>query len=240
MNELSHSFGNETVDPRERERRIREMFRRIARRYDLLNDVMSLGMHRLGKRAMVRAVKPGPGQLIVDLAGGTGDIAHRLAGHGRTVMVVDPSVEMRAAGRPTRHHALHWIASVGEQLPLPDACADAVTISFGMRNFTHVDRALAEILRVLTPGGRWLCLEFSKVAKPLRGPAELFTRTIVPTMGLVLARDRSAYRYLIESISRFPDQQAFANILAEAGFTAVGYRNFGCGIAALHIGTRPA
>lgn len=240
VSDLSHTFGNETVDPRERERRIREMFRRIARRYDLLNDVMSLGMHRLGKRAMVRAVNAGPGQLIVDLAGGTGDIAHRLAGHGRTVMVVDPSVEMMAAGRPTRHHTLHWVASVGEQLPLPDACADAVTISFGIRNFTHIDRALAEILRVLKPGGRLLCLEFSKVAKPLRGPVELFNRGIVPTMGMVLARDRSAYSYLIESINRFPDQQAFADILAKAGFTAVGYRNFGCGVAALHTGTRPA
>lgn len=240
MSDLSHTFGNETVDPHERERRVREVFRRIARRYDLLNDVMSLGMHRFGKRSMVRAIAPGSDQFIVDLAGGTGDIADRLAAHGRTVIVIDPSYEMMAAGRPSRHHGLRWINGVAEQLPLPDASADVVTVAFGIRNFTHIETALAEILRVLKPGGRLHVLEFSRVAGPLRGPVELFNRWVVPAMGAVLAGDKSAYRYLIESISRFPDQETFAGILKQAGFLDVGYRNFGLGVAALHSGTRPA
>jgi demethylmenaquinone methyltransferase / 2-methoxy-6-polyprenyl-1,4-benzoquinol methylase len=239
VSDLSHTFGKRSVDPRERERLVREVFRRIARRYDLLNDVMSLGMHRLGKRSMVRAVQAGPGQVMVDLAGGTGDIAHRLAGHDRKVIVIDPSYEMMAAGRPTRHHAVQWIAGVAEQLPLPDGTVDAVTIAFGIRNFTQIDDALAEILRVLKPGGRLLCLEFSKVAGPLRGPVALFNRWVVPAMGASLAGDKSAYRYLVESISRFPDQESFAELLRQAGFASVGYRNFGLGVAALHWGTRP-
>jgi demethylmenaquinone methyltransferase / 2-methoxy-6-polyprenyl-1,4-benzoquinol methylase len=239
VSDLSHTFGKRSVDPRERERLVREVFRRIARRYDLLNDVMSLGMHRLGKRSMVRAVQAGPGQVMVDLAGGTGDIAHRLAGHDRKVIVIDPSYEMMAAGRPTRHHAVQWVAGVAEQLPLPDGTVDAVTIAFGIRNFTQIDDALAEILRVLKPGGRLLCLEFSKVAGPLRGPVALFNRWVVPAMGASLAGDKSAYRYLVESISRFPDQESFAALLRQAGFASVGYRNFGLGVAALHWGTRP-
>lgn len=239
MSDLSHTFGKQSVDPRERERLVREVFRRIARRYDLLNDVMSLGMHRLGKRSMVRAVQAGPGHVMIDLAGGTGDIAHRLAGHDRKVIVIDPSYEMMAAGRPTRHHAVQWIAGVAEQLPLPDGTVDAVTIAFGIRNFTQIDDALAEILRVLKPGGRLLCLEFSKVAGPLRGPVALFNRWVVPAMGASLAGDKSAYRYLVESISRFPDQESFAALLRQAGFASVGYRNFGLGVAALHWGTRP-
>jgi demethylmenaquinone methyltransferase / 2-methoxy-6-polyprenyl-1,4-benzoquinol methylase len=239
VSDLSHTFGKQSVDPRERERLVREVFRRIARRYDLLNDVMSLGMHRLGKRSMVRSVEAGPGQVLVDLAGGTGDIAHRLAAHDRKVIVIDPSYEMMAAGRPGRHHAVQWIVGVAEQLPLPDATVDAVTIGFGIRNFTEIDDALAEILRVLKPGGRVLCLEFSKVAGPLRGPVELFNRWVVPAMGASLAGDKSAYRYLIESIERFPDQESFAGILRQAGFASVGYRNFGLGVAALHWGTRP-
>jgi demethylmenaquinone methyltransferase / 2-methoxy-6-polyprenyl-1,4-benzoquinol methylase len=239
VSDLSHSFGNRTVDPRERERQVRETFRRIARRYDLLNDIMSLGMHRLGKRSLVRAVGAAPGAVIVDLAGGTGDIAHQLAGHDRRVIVIDPSFEMMSAGYTRRHHALRWVAGTAEQLPLPDASIDCVTISFGIRNFTHIEGALVEILRVLKPGGQLWCLEFSEVIRPLRGPVALFNCVIIPLMGALLAGDRSAYRYLVESIARFPNQEDFADILRQAGFTGVGYRNFGLGVAALHFGTRP-
>jgi demethylmenaquinone methyltransferase/2-methoxy-6-polyprenyl-1,4-benzoquinol methylase len=189
---------------------------------------------------MAWAVNPGAGQCIVDLAGGTGDIAHRLAGVDRQVIVVDPSYEMMAAGRDSRHHALRWVAGTAEQMPLPDASVDAVTIAFGIRNVTRIEDALAEILRVLKPGGRLLCLEFSRVEGPLRVPYELYNRWVIPAIGALIAGDTSAYRYLVESIRRFPDQRTFCGILREAGFTDVWYRNHSMGIAALHVGTRPA
>lgn len=240
MSDLSHTFGNKEVDPREREQLVRDVFRRVARRYDLMNDLMSFGIHRLWKHSLARTVSPGPGQLIVDLAGGTGDVAHRVAGVDRQVIVVDPTYEMMAVGRETRHHALRWVAGTAERMPLPDACADAVTIAFGIRNVTRIEDALAEILRVLKPGGRLLCLEFSTVVGPLRRPYELYNRWVIPAIGTMVAGDKAAYRYLVESIRRFPDQATLCGIFREAGFTEVWYRNFSMGIAALHVGSRPA
>lgn len=240
MSDLSRTFGSQEVDPRERERRVRDVFRRVARRYDLMNDLMSFGIHRLWKRSLAWAVNPGASQLIVDLAGGTGDVAHRVAGVDRRVIVVDPSFEMMAAGRETRHHALRWVAGTAERMPLPDASADTVTIAFGIRNVTRMEDALAEILRVLKPGGRLLCLEFSTVRGPLRLPYALYNRWVIPVIGAMVAGDISAYRYLVESIRRFPDQETFRGILEEAGFTDVWYRNYSMGIAALHVGARPA
>lgn len=240
MPDISRTFGNQEVDPREREQLVRDVFRRVARRYDLMNDLMSFGIHRLWKRSLASTVKPRAGQLIVDLAGGTGDVAHRVAAVDRQVLIVDPSIEMMSVGRETRHHALRWVAGTAEQMPLPDACADAVTIAFGIRNVTRIEDALAEILRVLKPGGRLLCLEFSKMIGPLRAPYELYNRWVIPAIGTMVAGDKSAYRYLVESIRRFPDQQAMCGILREAGFTEVWYRNYSMGIAALHVGSRPA
>ena len=240
MPDLSHTFGSREVDPREREQLVRDVFRRVARRYDLMNDLMSFGIHRLWKRSMAFAANAGPGQLIVDLAGGTGDIAQRLAAGDRQVVIVDPSYEMMSVGRETRHHALRWVAGTAEQIPLPDASADTVTIAFGIRNVTRIEDALAEILRVLRPGGRLLCLEFSKMNGPLRGPYELYNRWVIPLIGTAVAGDKSAYRYLIESIRRFPDQETMCGILRTAGFTEVWYRNYSMGIAALHVGSRPA
>ncbi|HUG98599.1 MAG TPA: class I SAM-dependent methyltransferase [Gammaproteobacteria bacterium] len=240
MSDLSHTFGSKEVDPRERERLVRDVFRRVARRYDLMNDLMSFGIHRLWKRSLAGTVRPGAGQLIVDLAGGTGDVAHLLAAVDRQVIVVDPSFEMMAVGRESRHHALRWVAGTAEQMPLPDASADAVTIAFGIRNVTRIEDALAEILRVLKPGGRLFCLEFSRVIGPLRAPYELYNRWAIPAIGTLVAGDKSAYRYLVESIRRFPDQEALCGILREAGFGDVWYRNYSMGIAALHVGSRPA
>jgi demethylmenaquinone methyltransferase / 2-methoxy-6-polyprenyl-1,4-benzoquinol methylase len=237
--DLSHTFGSQDVDPRERERLVRDVFRRVARRYDLMNDLMSFGIHRLWKRSLAWAVNPGPGEVIVDLAGGTGDVAHRVAEVDRQVIIVDPCFEMMANGRETRHYSLRWVVGTAEQMPLPDASADTVTIAFGIRNFTRMEDALKEILRVLKPGGRLLCLEFSTVIGPLRRPYELYNRWAIPAIGTMVAGDRSAYRYLVESIRRFPDQEAFAQLFREAGFTEVWYRNYSMGIAALHVGTRP-
>jgi demethylmenaquinone methyltransferase / 2-methoxy-6-polyprenyl-1,4-benzoquinol methylase len=238
--DLSRTFGSQEVDPRERERLVRDVFRRVARRYDLMNDLMSFGIHRLWKRSLAFAVNAGPGQRIVDLAGGTGDIAQRVAGVDRQVIIVDPSFEMMAVGRETRHHALRWVAGTAEQIPLPEASADAVTIAFGIRNVTRIELALAEILRVLKPGGRLLCLEFSRVVGPLRAPYELYNRWAIPAIGTMVAGDTAAYRYLVESIRRFPDQETMCGILRDAGFVDVWYRNFSMGIAALHVGSRPA
>jgi len=240
VSDLSHTFGSREVDPRERERLVRDVFRRVARRYDLMNDLMSFGIHRLWKRSLAWVVNPGAGQLIVDLAGGTGDVAQRLAAVDRQVLVVDPGVEMMTVGRETRHHSLRWIAGTAEQIPLPDASVDAVTIAFGIRNVTRIEDALAEILRVLKPGGRLLCLEFSTVVGPLRVPYQLYNRWVIPVIGSMVAGDTSAYRYLVESIRRFPDQQTLCDILRQAGFADVWYRNYSMGIAALHVGSRPA
>ena len=240
MSDLSHTFGSREVDPRERERLVRDVFRRVARRYDLMNDLMSFGIHRLWKRSLAWVVNPGAGQLILDLAGGTGDVAQRLAAVDRQVLVVDPAIEMMTVGRETRHHSLRWVAGTAEQIPLPDASVDAVTIAFGIRNVTRIEDALAEILRVLKPGGRLLCLEFSTVVGPLRVPYELYNRWVIPVIGSMVAGDTSAYRYLVESIRRFPDQQTLCDILRQAGFTDVWYRNYSMGIAALHVGSRPA
>jgi demethylmenaquinone methyltransferase/2-methoxy-6-polyprenyl-1,4-benzoquinol methylase len=238
--DISRTFGSQEVDPREREAMIRDVFRSVARRYDLMNDLMSMGIHRLWKRSFAWAADPRPGQVIVDLAGGTGDVAHLLAGHDRTVIVVDPSVEMMIAGRDSRHHGLKWVAGTAERTPLPDASVDSVTIAFGIRNVTHMPDALREILRVLRPGGRLLCLEFSKVQGPMAMPYELYNRFVIPPLGAMVAGDRRAYRYLIESIRRFPDQEEMKELMEHAGFVDVWYRNFSFGIACMHVGSRPA
>jgi demethylmenaquinone methyltransferase/2-methoxy-6-polyprenyl-1,4-benzoquinol methylase len=239
VTDLSRTFGSQEVDPRERERLVRDVFRRVAGRYDLMNDLMSFGIHRLWKHSLARAVAAGPGQVIIDLAGGTGDVAERVAAHDRRVVVVDPSVEMMLAGRESRPYTLRWVAGTAEAMPLPDAVADTVTIAFGIRNVTGMDAALSEILRVLKPGGRLLCLEFSRPARPMRAPYELYNRWVIPRIGAMVAGDRSAYRYLVDSIRRFPDQEEMKAIVERAGFVDVHYRNYSFGIACLHIGSRP-
>ncbi len=239
MDQLSESFGTRQVSATEREALIRGVFRRVARRYDLMNDLMSLGIHRLWKRSLAWAADPRPGQVLVDLAGGTGDVAHKLAGHDRRVIVVDPSDAMMRVGRETRHHRIRWLAGTAEALPLADASVDTVTMAFGIRNVTRMDAALADIRRVLKPGGRFLCLEFSTPAAPLRPVYERYNEMIIPRLGAAIARDPEAYQYLIESIRRFPDQEAFKTMLEDAGFVDVRYRNVSFGIACIHIAARP-
>ncbi len=239
MDQLSESFGTRQVTATEREALIRGVFRRVARRYDLMNDLMSLGIHRLWKRSLAWAADPRPGQVLVDLAGGTGDVAHKLAGHDRRVIVVDPSDAMMRVGRETRHHRIRWLAGTAEALPLADASVDTVTMAFGIRNVTRMDAALADIRRVLKPGGRFLCLEFSTPAAPLRRVYERYNEMIIPRLGAAIARDPEAYQYLIESIRRFPDQEAFKTMLEDAGFVDVRYRNVSFGIACIHIAPRP-
>jgi demethylmenaquinone methyltransferase/2-methoxy-6-polyprenyl-1,4-benzoquinol methylase len=236
---LSHSFGFQTVDEREREQRIRRVFETVAKRYDLMNDLMSLGIHRLWKRALVRLAAPAAGQRIVDLAGGTGDVAARMAASDRLVAVCDPSVPMMQAGRARGHHHVQWMAGSGERIPLAGASIDTVTIAFGIRNVTRVDDALAEALRVLKPGGRFLCLEFSTPWAPVRPFYNFFSFAVIPRLGALVARAPEAYTYLVESIRRFPDQRDFQALLERAGFVDVQFHNLSLGIACIHVGCKP-
>ena len=243
MNEplpLSRSFGYQNVDALEREQRIRRVFEAVAPRYDLMNDLMSLGIHRWWKRRLVRLAAPASGQCIVDVAGGTGDVAALMAGPDRQVTVVDPSVAMMEAGRSRQLPHIEWQIGTAEQLPMADASVDTVTIAFGIRNATHVDVALAQAWRVLKPGGRFLCLEFSTPVFWLRPLYNAFSFVVIPRLGAWIARSPEAYTYLVESIRRFPNQRSFAQLIEAAGFADVQYRNLSLGIACIHQGTKPS
>lgn len=235
---LDNSFGSETVSPAERQRRIRTLFDDVAGRYDLMNDIMSFGIHRLWKRRFVRGL-PERG-LFVDLAGGTGDVASLAARTtGRQVVVCDPSLEMMRVGKAAADRGpIAWVAGEGERLPFADGTVTALTVAFGLRNVTHLDQALSEAYRVLAPGGRFACLEFSRPLAGFRPFYDLYSYLVIPRLGAWVAGEPAAYQYLVESIRRFPPQKAFAAMLESAGFADVRYRNLSLGIACIHTGTR--
>ena len=247
LSELARSFGAREVDPAEKARRVGEVFARVAGRYDLMNDLMSIGVHRLWKDALVDWLVPRPGMVVLDLAGGTGDVAFRILGRtdGRArVVLADINPAMLAVGRDRAVDG-GWIDSVAvvaadaERLPFRDRSFDAVTIAFGIRNVTRIDRALAEIFRVLKTGGRFLCLEFSRfLLRPLEPLYDAWSFAVVPLLGRLVAGDSDSYRYLVESIRRFPDQETFARAIERAGFSRVRWRNLSGGIAALHSAWR--
>jgi demethylmenaquinone methyltransferase/2-methoxy-6-polyprenyl-1,4-benzoquinol methylase len=243
----SATFGFRDVDPEAKPGLVRSVFDRVARRYDLMNDLMSGGVHRLWKDATVARLNPQPGETIIDCAGGTGDIARRAArmarraqerrgGADTKVVVVDYNAEMVAAGRERGFEPeIAWAVGDAQRLPLPEACAEAYVIAFGIRNVTDIPAALREARRVLKPGGRFLCLEFSRpVTEALRSAYDAYSFKVIPEIGARVAGDRDAYQYLVESIRRFPDQKRFAAMIAEAGFSQVGFTNFSGGVAALH------
>ena len=236
---IDHSFGNHAVSSDERRARIRLVFDAVAPRYDLMNDLMSMGIHRLWKRKLARRVAGVTGQ-VVDLAGGTGDVARLLQHRDRQVIVCDPCLAMMQVGRQRPgSEGLQWLAGEAEKLPLPDASVDLLTVSFGLRNATHLALALTEIYRVLKPGGRFVCLEFSKPAAWLAPFYDLYSYFVIPRLGAAVAGEPQAYQYLIESIRRFPDQQGFTALMSHAGLTEVRWENVSFGIACLHFGTRP-
>ena len=244
---LAHSFGFEPVDPADKAARVRGVFERVAGRYDLMNDLMSAGVHRLWKDALIDWLMPRRGCRYLDVAGGTGDIAFRLLDRldgAAEVVLVDINPAMLTVGRD-RALARGWLAEVlwvagdAERLPLPDRSVDAYTIAFGIRNVTRLDRALAEAYRVLRPGGRFLCLEFSHVVLPgLERLYDAYSFNVLPRLGRLVAGDAASYRYLAESIRRFPDQASFARLIAGAGFAQVKHRNLSGGIAAIHSAWR--
>jgi len=233
---LDQTFGDQHVAPKEREKLIRRVFNKVAPRYDLMNDAMSFGIHRLWKIKLVKLAQPQANQLIIDLAGGTGDVAIKMAAPNNLVLIADPSLAMITAG--TKRHNISCIATTGENLALAENSVDTLTIAFGIRNMTHMEKGLKEILRVLKPGGRILCLEFSTPHQWLRPFYNLYSYHVIPRLGAWIARQPEAYTYLIESIRRFPDQEEMKAIMESVGFTDVYYKNLSFGIACIHIGTK--
>jgi len=240
-------FGFRDVDPGAKPGLVRGVFDSVATRYDLMNDLMSGGIHRLWKRAMIDTLAPRKGWTLVDLAGGTGDIAfaflERVGGEGSAI-VCDLTPGMIAVGRDRALDrailtGVAWVAGAAEKIPLAARCADAVTIAFGLRNVTDIGAALAEAHRVLKPGGRFLCLEFSRCTLPgIDKLYEFYSFQVLPQLGRVVTGDEDAYRYLVESIRRFPPQAELAKRFERAGFARVAWRNLSGGIAALHWGWR--
>lgn len=242
-------FGFRDVEAGEKVRLIKGVFDSVADRYDLMNDLMSGGVHRLWKDMAANRLNPQPGELILDLAGGTGDMARRFSrmarkaqrrrgGTDARVMVIDYNAEMIAAGvRKGSEPEMSWAVGDAMNLPVPDGAADAYVISFGIRNVAHVPTALKEARRVLKPGGRFLCLEFSRpTASAIRKAYDAWSFNAIPAIGEAVTGDRDSYQYLVESIRRFPDQKAFARMIEEAGFSRVGWTDYSGGVAALHYG----
>ncbi|MGE5722856.1 MAG: class I SAM-dependent methyltransferase [Sphingomonadales bacterium] len=235
------SFGFQEVEPQEKTRRVGSVFSNVASRYDLMNDLMSGGMHRLWKDQFVRRLRPRKGERILDMAGGTGDIAFRIAKSGAEVTVADINQEMLDVGRKRAVRrgiaGLQWQRENAEELSLPDASFDAYTIAFGIRNVTHIDKALAEAHRVLRIGGRFFCLEFSTATWPgFADFYDLYSMKVVPLIGKAVARDEESYRYLVESIRRFPDMERFRGMIEAAGFARVAVEPILGGLVAIHSG----
>jgi demethylmenaquinone methyltransferase / 2-methoxy-6-polyprenyl-1,4-benzoquinol methylase len=235
------SFGYQDVAPDEKTARVGAVFSNVARRYDIMNDAMSGGMHRLWKDRFVRRVKPRAGEEILDMAGGTGDIAFRLAAAGARVTVADINPQMLEIGIERAQargiDGLVWSEANAESLTFPDRFFDAYTIAFGIRNVTDIPAALREAHRVLRRGGRFFCLEFSTTLWP--GFAEVYdfySHRIVPKIGKIIADDEDSYRYLIESIRRFPDMPTFERMIGEAGFVRTHVEPMLGGLVAIHSG----
>ncbi|MFH1806048.1 MAG: bifunctional demethylmenaquinone methyltransferase/2-methoxy-6-polyprenyl-1,4-benzoquinol methylase UbiE [Pseudomonadota bacterium] len=238
-------FGFRDVPESQKASMVREVFDTVASKYDLMNDLMSAGVHRLWKDAFITELRPRADMHLLDVAGGTGDIAFRfLKKGGGNVTVCDINYEMLHVGRDRAadHGILNnidWMVGDAQKLPLPDHSVDAYTIAFGIRNVTRIEDALSEAHRVLKPGGRFLCLEFSKVILPgFDKVYDLYSFKLLPEIGRMIAGNREAYQYLAESIRKFPDQESFAAMIRAAGFSQVRYRNLSGGIAAIHSGWR--
>lgn len=235
------SFGYQDVAPEEKTRRVGEVFSNVASRYDLMNDAMSGGLHRLWKDLFVRRVKPRMDEHILDMAGGTGDIAFRMAPSGAAITVADINPQMLEVGMERAAQrgidGLVWTEANAETLQFPDRFFDAYTIAFGIRNVTDIPKALREAHRVLKRGGRFFVLEFSTTLWPGFGQVyDAYSHHLVPKLGKLLAKDEDSYRYLIESIRRFPDMPRFEAMIREAGFTQTKVEPLLGGLVAIHSG----
>ena len=244
-NENTH-FGYQTVPVQEKARHVRDVFDSVASKYDVMNDLMSVGLHRLWKRYTIDQAAVRPGQTVLDLAGGTGDLARRFAsivGPSGQVVLADINLNMLLEGRKRLVDAgvagnLDIIQVDAEQLPFAASSFDCTTIAFGLRNVTDKQAALGSMHRVLRPGGKALILEFSKPADPLKPAYDLYSFKILPMLGKLVANDEDSYQYLAESIRMHPDQETLLGMMQEAGFERCRYHNLAGGIVALHVGYR--
>ncbi|MCC5964750.1 MAG: bifunctional demethylmenaquinone methyltransferase/2-methoxy-6-polyprenyl-1,4-benzoquinol methylase UbiE [Natronohydrobacter sp.] len=243
--EKTTHFGFQTVDEGQKAGLVQGVFSSVASKYDVMNDLMSVGIHRIWKDAMMDWLAPRPGQKLLDVAGGTGDVSFRFlgrAGEAAHATVLDLTEPMLIEGQKRAEaanmaHQLDWIVGDAMALPFEANTFDVYTISFGIRNVTRIEDALSEAFRVLRPGGRLMVLEFSQIPNDLLQKAyDLYSFNVIPMMGKVVTGDRDSYQYLVESIRRFPDQDRFADMIRSAGFSLVKYRNLSLGIAALHSG----
>ncbi len=238
-------FGAAEVDEDAKAGMVHGVFTSVASKYDVMNDVMSVGIHRLWKTALMDWLAPRPGMKLLDVAGGTGDVSFRFLDRVKgqaEATVLDMTESMLVEGRKRAEAErlsgqLDWVVGDAMKLPLPDNSFDAYTISFGIRNVTRIEEAIAEAYRVLKPGGRFLVLEFNQIpVDGLQKLYDLYSFNVIPQMGQMIAGDRDSYQYLVESIRRFPDQETFAEMIRAGGFDQVKYRNLSMGIAALHSG----
>ena len=244
MTDRTTHFGNETIPEDEKAGRVHGVFTSVASKYDVMNDAMSLGIHRLWKDSMMDWLAPRPGTHLLDVAGGTGDIAFRYLKRapGAQATVLDMTQSMldegqRRAEAEDLASQLTWECGDAMALPFEASSFDAYTISFGIRNVTRIEDAIAEAYRVLKPGGRFLVLEFSQIPNDLMQKLyDLYSFNVIPPMGKAITGDRDSYQYLVESIRRFPPQDRFADMIRTAGFEQVKYRNLSMGIATLHSG----
>jgi demethylmenaquinone methyltransferase/2-methoxy-6-polyprenyl-1,4-benzoquinol methylase len=246
-------FGFRRVAVADKAPMVAQVFDQVAGRYDVMNDVMSGGVHRLWKRALVNSLRPRRDLHLLDVAGGTGDIAMRFLARARTheenwglprITLCDINATMLMRGRDRlidrgEFGTIAWSCGDAERLPFPSGSVDAITIAFGIRNVTHIDVALSEMRRVLRPGGQFLCLEFSRLILPgLKKLYDTYSFHVIPALGQWIAKDREAYTYLVESIRRFPNQETFAQMIADAGLARVKVRNLSGGVAAIHSAWR--
>ena len=244
MTDKTTHFGTQTIREDEKAGMVRDLFSDVANKYDVMNDVMSMGIHRIWKEAMMDWLAPRAGQKLLDVAGGTGDVSLKFlkrAGHGHAT-VCDLTEGMLIEGRKRAEaealqDSLDWVVGDAMDLPFEDSTFDVYTISFGIRNVTRPQEALNEAYRVLKPGGRLMVLEFSQLPNPMMQKAyDLYSFNVIPRMGQMIANDRDSYQYLVESIRNFPDQDTFLGMVSSAGFENAKYRNMTMGIAALHSG----
>lgn len=245
FDDKSSHFGFRNVAASEKAAMVQRVFESVSMRYDLMNDLMSVGIHRAWKRSLMNELAPIPGMRLLDVACGTGDIALRfLACGGGHVLACDQNKKMIDVGRARAINkgvlsGIQWAVGDAESLPLADASVDAYTIAFGLRNVAQIELALAEALRVLEPGGRFLCLEFAPSVAPWLAPLyELYSFAALPALGACVTGDRDAYTYLVESIRQFPDQVALSKRITAAGFNVVKHRNMTGGIVAIHSAWR--
>lgn len=245
LNPEGEWFGTKSVKADDKAGLVRNVFDSVADSYDIMNDVMSGGVHRLWKDRLIRMIRPKAGLHYLDVAGGTGDIAFRIrkaAGPDSKITICDINTEMLRVGRDRALNKgyvsdFEWVTGNAETLPVPDNGVDVYTIAFGLRNVTRIDNALADAYRVLKPGGRFFCLEFSKVEDPLLGPLyDRYSEMLIPRMGQLIAKDRDSYQYLVESIRKFPPQRELARRMSQAGFSGAKFTNLSFGIAAIHQG----